>query len=187
MMALEELKSLPLKEQEKLFKRLSDLRYLGKQTNYAATYGAGAETIARGAGGSKGLGEQLHDAYWSKNWSVKAIADACKIKKSRDHKWLWNPVANLWIYLKTEKDKFSTLNQSTATYCFDMWIKNILEKRKQATAQFHDEVIFELPKGKRTVMTKILKKSISEVNDELNLNRELDCDIEFGKNYSEVH
>ena len=36
-------------------------------------------------------------------------------------------------------------------------------------------------------MTKILKDSISDVNDELKLNRDLDCDVDFGKDYSKIH
>jgi len=167
--------------------KLSLLRHAGKSTNYAATYGATGPTLARAAGVSEDLGDTLHAAYWKRNWSLTAIADGCIVKTSRGMSWLWNPVAQLWVYLKNDKDRFSTLNQSTGTYCFDRWLYHVLEEREQLTAQFHDEGIWELKKGFRDEMTKILKGAINKVNEELKLNRDLDCDVEFGDNYSEIH
>jgi hypothetical protein len=166
---------------------LSLLRHGGKSTNYAATYGAGGETIARSANVPEAMGNKLHEAYWSRNWSLKAIADNCVVKQSRKLKWLWNPVAKLWIYLKTDKDRFSTLNQSTGTYCFDLWIQEVIKRRRQLTGQFHDEGIWELAKGNRESMTKVLKDSIQAVNERLQLNRDLDCDVQFHKTYAGIH
>jgi hypothetical protein len=167
--------------------KLASIRHAGKGTNYAATYGASPPTIARAAGVDVSVGEVLHEAYWSRNWSLIAIAEECVVKNSRGMKWLWNPVAKMWFYLKAEKDRFSTLNQGTGTYAFDRWVFHILEQRPQITAQFHDEVILELKKGNQDAMTKILKTAIDLVNDELQLNRKLDCDVDFGESYAEIH
>ncbi len=167
--------------------RIGKLRHGGKSTNYAATYGAKGPTIARSAGVSEEVGDQLYEAYWKRNWALTAIADECVVKNSRGMKWLWNPVAKLWLYLKVDKDRFSTLNQSTGTYCFDRWVYYILERRPQLTGQFHDEVILELKVGHRKQMTKILKDAVADVNKELKLNRDLDCDVDFGRDYSEIH
>lgn len=166
---------------------LALIRHAGKGTNYAATYGATGPTIARSAGVSPEIGDALFDAYWQRNWSLTAIADACKVKNSRGMKWLWNPVAKMWFYLKAEKDRFSTLNQSTGTYCFDRWLYYVLEQREQLTGQFHDEGIWELKKGNREAMTSILKLAMYRTNKELNLNRELDCDVDFGDSYADIH
>lgn len=174
-------------EQHKEHARIAKSRHGGKSTNYAATYGARGPTIARSAGVSEEIGDQLFEAYWVRNWSLTAIADECLVKNSRGMKWLYNPVSKMWLFLKAEKDRFSTLNQSTGTYAFDRWVFFILERRPQLTAQFHDEVILELKKGNQTAMTHILKEAIRDVNDELKLNRELDCDVDFGKDYSEIH
>ena len=163
------------------------IRHSGKSCNYAATYGAQGPTVARAAGVPEAMGVKLVDAYWRRNWSVKAIADACVVKQSRDLKWLWNPVAEMWVYLKAEKDRFSTLNQSTATYCFDRWIYYVLQRRRQLTAQFHDEGVWELKVGHREQMEKILRDAVQDVNDELKLNRDLDIGVEFGRNYGEIH
>ena len=169
------------------YHRLDDVRYGGKSTNYSATYGARGPTIARAAGVSEEKGDDLFEAYWKRNWSLKAISDECIVMNSRGMKWLWNPVAKLWIYLKADKDRFSSLNQSTGTYAFDRWVFHILRRRPQLTAQFHDEVILELRKGNRDAMTKILKDAIGDVNKELGLHRDLDCSVDFGDNYSEIH
>ena len=175
-------------EAEKVeYGRLSGIRHPAKTTNYAATYGAGGATIARAAGCTEEQGDTLHQAYWKRNWSITAIADECIVKNSRGMKWLWNPVGKIWLFLKADKDRFSTLNQGTGTYCFDRWVFHILERRPQLTAQFHDEVILELKKGNQEVMTKILKDAIKDVNDELKLNRELDCDVDYGASYADIH
>lgn len=169
------------------YSALAQIRHGGKGTNYAATYGATGPTIARSAGVDEATGDKLFNAYWERNWSLTAIADACIVKNSRGMKWLWNPVAKMWMWLKAEKDRFSTLNQSTGTYAFDRWLYFILERRPQLTGQFHDEGIWELAKGNREAMTKILKDAIADVNEELGLNRELDCDVDFGDSYADIH
>lgn len=170
-----------------LFHRLEGIRHPAKQTNYAATYGAQGPTIARSAGVDGDTGEKLYNTYWERNWALTAIADECIVKNSRGMKWLWNPVAKIWMWLKAEKDRFSTLNQSTGTYAFDRWVFHILKSRPQLTGQFHDEVILELKKGNREAMEKILKDAMIDVNTELKLNRQLDCDIDFGDSYAEIH
>jgi hypothetical protein len=166
---------------------LALVRHAGKGTNYAATYGATGPTIARSAGVAPEVGDTLHAAYWDRNWSLTAIADECVVKTSRGHKWLWNPVAKMWFWLKAEKDRFSTLNQSTGTYAFDRWVFYILEQREQLTADFHDEVVLELKVGNREAMTKILSIAMDKTNEELDLNRELDFDVDFGRSYAEIH
>ena len=171
--------------------RLALIRHGGKTTNYAATYGAAPDTIARAANVDLRTGQLLWDGYWTRNRSIAQIADSCIVKEEwldkTKNKWLWNEVAQIWYYLKAEKDRFSTLNQSTATYAFDRWMYYVLQKRPQITAQFHDEGIWELKVCNREEMTKILKTAINQVNNELKLNRELDCDVDFGVSYAEIH
>jgi len=173
--------------QHERFMQLDQIRHGGKSTNYAATYGAKGPTIARSAGVPEAIGEKLYDAYWRRNWSLNAIADNCTVKQSRGMKWLWNPVAKIWYLLKAEKDRFSTLNQGTGAYAFDRWLYHVIRRRPQLTAQFHDEGIWELKVGNREAMTKILKDAIHDVNVELKLNRDLDCDVDFADNYAGVH
>ena len=163
------------------------LRHNYKGGNYACTYGAGATTLSRQLGISEIEAGKIHKAYWKRNWALKKIAKDAVVKTVDGQLWLWNPVSELYYFLKADKDKFSTLNQGTGTYCFDMWLGFIIRKRKQLTAQFHDEVILELQESKQEDITLILKEAIQNVNKTLKLNRDLDCDISFGKDYSQIH
>jgi hypothetical protein len=165
----------------------SQQRKLGKAANYACVYGASGATVARSAGISEPEGNRLVEAYWRRNWSVKAIAENCKTKVVKGSKWLYNPVSGFWYSLRHDKDRFSTLNQGTGVYCFDLWIKFILEERKQLTAQFHDEIILEVRKGFRQECEALLKRSEEKVNKTLKLNRELDISVDFGDSYDKIH
>lgn len=159
-------------------------------------YGGSPEAISKGGGIDLDLAKQLHEGYWKLNWSVKTIADEqCVFEDSKKQKWLINPINGFCYSLRTEKDRFSTLAQGTGSFFFDMWIDNILEamfsrfKTKKMTGSFHDEAIIcfkDSPKA-REVMYGIVNDSINKVNTDFLLRRDLGCDIQFGRKYSEIH
>ena len=162
-------------------------RKLGKAANYSCVSGAGGPTVARAAGISEHEGTKLVKAYWKRNWSVKAIAEAQVVKVSGGMKWLYNPVSGFWYSLRHEKDRFSTLNQGTGVYCFDMWVKKVKSKGLPIIGQMHDEIIGLVKKGVRERATSVCKWAVGEINKELKLNRELDVDVQFGSSYAEIH
>ncbi|MGF6139062.1 hypothetical protein [Pseudomonas laurylsulfatiphila] len=171
-------------------------RYGGKGTNYACQYGAGAKTVARTAGVSQAIGDKLWQAYQDLNWSIKAIAESTTVMKSCGYSWQLNPVNKIWYWLKSEKDRFSTLCQGTGSYICDIWIEaihSICRERYGSNAfvlgEFHDEVILKLkdkPKAKE-IMEGIVQEAIGRVNAMLKLNTTLACDVSFGNNYSLIH
>lgn len=163
------------------------IRHMYKQVNYACVYGAGGPKVAITAGVPERKGYELVEAYWKRNWSVRAIAEAQVVKTCNGGKWLYNPVSKLWYSLRAEKDRFSTLNQGTGVFCFDTWIKNFRKKRPQLTGQMHDEVILCIKKGHREQCIKLLRDALNETNQELQLNRELDISIDFGDSYAQIH
>lgn len=163
------------------------VRHTYKQANYSCVYGAGGPTVARAAGIPKHEGDSLVSAYWKRNWSVEAIAAEQKVKQVLGQKWLYNPISRLWYSLRHEKDRFSTLNQGTGVYCFDNWVKHVRESGIEITGQFHDEIIFLVKEGEEQAAEKILKEAVIKTNKELSLNRELEVDVQFGYNYSEIH
>lgn len=69
----------------------------------------------------------------------------------------------------------------------DSWLKEVVKRRKQLTAQFHDEGAWEIKKGNRDKCTSLLQESIGVVNDNLKLNVALGIDVKYGDNYAEVH
>ncbi len=171
------------------YKKIKGERHSFKTVNYAAVYGSGAATMSRGSGMSIPRCEILIDAYWKKNWAVKEVSNNVKIKTIGDQMWLFNPVSTVWYSLRYKKDIFSTLNQGTGVYCFDYWVRKCRERGVKLTGQFHDEIItvvFDAPFDREQMRIK-MRDAINEVNEILQLNRELDIDVQFGKNYSLIH
>lgn len=162
-------------------------RKIYKGVNYACVYGAGAATVSRAAGCSLQKAEKLVAAYWKRNWSVKHIAENQITKTCMGQKWLYNPVSRLWYSLRYERDIFSTLNQGTGVWCFDCWVKHVKKDGPPILAQFHDEVVCLVKLGIRERVERHLRRAMVLTNDELQLNRELDCSVDFGKNYGEIH
>jgi enolase len=96
-------------------------------------------------------------------------------------------VSKFWYSLRYDKDKFSTLNQGTGVFIFDNWIREVLRKRRQLTATFHDEGVWEIKVGNREKMEKLLLESVQAVNGKLKMNVQFGVDIKFGRSYADVH
>lgn len=193
-MNFEQMKALPPDEQEKLAEKLGKVRAKGKSTNYAAQYGSGVNTIARTAQVDLKTAKKLHAGYWKLNWSIKKIAERMVVKTLPDGSmWQKNPVNGFWYSLRTDKDKFSTLIQGLGSYILDIWLYNVFKIGKKRDlkvtllGQFHDEIILEVPIGQEEEYRALVKDAIGCVNRQLKLNRDLDCDVQFGSNYSEIH
>lgn len=168
-------------------KSYKPVRTVYKAVNYTCTYGAGGATTARAAGVTKPEGDRLVEAYWKRNWSVKAIAEDCKTKTFRGQKWLFNPVSKFWYSLRAEKDRFSTLNQGTGVYCFDTWVRNLRQMGAKLCGQMHDEVVQPIKLGTRDYWKTLYFKAIRKTNEQLKLNRSLDVSIDFGASYADIH
>ena len=181
-------------EQVHAFKTKQDVvtiyttRGVFKNTNYACTYGAGAAKVAETAGVSQHEGKELHEAYWKRNWSLKEIPKKWKVRKMPDGKeWILNPVSGFWYWLKNPKDRFSTVNQSTGVFCFDVWIKQVVSIHPHLLGQFHDEITREIPIGQRAQEEGLLNQALKETNEILELNRELGIGIAWGQCYADIH
>jgi len=168
-------------------KKHKPVRDIAKNGNYACQYGAGIPRLMITCGIDRTAATALFNAYWELNWAIKAVVGEQTVKMRGDQMWLFNPVSKLWYSLRYEKDIFSTLVQGTASYVFDLWVKKVLDKRPQLTAQFHDEIVLCVKKGHREACEKLLRDAIAELNTELNLNRELGIDVQFGDRYSDIH
>ena len=167
---------------------LKSVRKAYKVTNYSATYGIKPLGLSRRGGFSVKDAEELLDAFWKRNWALEAIAKDTKTKTTRDgQKWLYNPVSKFWYSLRHDKDKFSTLNQSTGVYCFDTWLGYCIKMGLSSTGQFHDEAIFLVKRGDEPKTSGAVYLAMDKTNDNLKLNVTLSTAPEFGDNYSEIH
>ena len=168
-------------------KSLKDLRKNYKVVNYSATYGVGAAKLARETGMTKKEAQKLLDAFWSRNWSVQKVASTLRKRELFGGMWVQNPVSKFWHSLRSEKDRFSTLNQSTGVYCFDVWVKKCRDKDVKTVGQFHDEIIALVKEGDQIETAINMNYSIEEVNRQLRLNVDLGIDAQFGKTYADIH
>lgn len=124
--------------QKNLISNIGIQRSKGKGTNFSAQYGAGAPTIAEQNKIPLKVAKQLHKAYNDRNWSVKKFADSLTVKIVRGQKWILNPLNNFWLFLSAEKDRFSAVNQNSATYILDLWLKYLREHKVIINYQCHD-------------------------------------------------
>lgn len=171
------------------YKEIKKSRHLFKTVNYSAIYGVGAFKMSLSSGMSQEDCKTLINAYWEKNWSVKKVSESTRIQNINGQMWQRNPVNGFWYSLRYKKDIFSTLNQGLGSYIFDLWVKKCRDKGVKMCGQFHDEHISQVFNASfdKEQREKILRDSIKELNQELNLNREMDIDVQFGENYALIH
>lgn len=175
------------KAAEKKDAGIKAIRHTYKQGNYACQYGAGVQRLALTIGCSREVAQRIHEAYWKRNWSIKQAAEDQVAKVCDGRMWLYNPISKFWYSLRAEKDKFSTLVQGSAVYCFDTWVREVRKQGLAIAAQFHDEVVIPTLKGHREETKEKLNSAIAKTNRRLNLNKELAIDIQFGENYASIH
>lgn len=162
-------------------------------------YGAGAKTVARSAKVSLEVGKQLVEGYRELNWSVDVIAKNTFVKRTSFGDFQLNPLNKMFYPLKTDKDRFSTLIQGSGSYVLDLWLMFIEKRldmaveagavkfRPMLIGQMHDECIYECHKDDATFVRKLIKDAIGDVNQAMKLEVDLDCDVQQGLKYSEIH
>jgi len=166
---------------------LKALRKNYKVVNYSATYGVGAATLSRTTGMPAKDCKVLLDAFWSRNWSVEKVASTVRTSTFFDSMWLQNPVSKFWYSLRSEKDRFSTLNQGTGVFCFDSWVSLCRKKGIGTVGQFHDEIIAVVKKGEEDATKNVMEGAIEILNEKLKLNVPLGVDAQFGTTYADIH
>ena len=166
---------------------LKALRKNYKVVNYSATYGVGAPKLARETGMTKGEAKTLLEAFWSRNWAIERVAKNLRVRELFEGMWLKNPVSGFWYSLRSDKDRFSTLNQSTGVFCFDTWVSLCRAEGIKSIGQFHDEIIALVKEGEEGDVEKIMHSAAVKLNDKVKLNVPLGTDVQFGKTYADIH
>jgi hypothetical protein len=166
---------------------LKAIRQQYKAANYSCVYGVGKAKLGRTLGIPVKAAEKLIEAYWQRNFSVKKAVEKFDIKVVGPYMWVKNPVSGFWHNLRSEKDAFSTVNQSTGVYCFDTWLAHVRRSGVKITLQMHDEIGLYLPQGEEGAYRDILKDAIAKTNEKVKLNVVLDIDVQFGERYSDTH
>ena len=166
---------------------LTPLRKNYKVVNYSATYGVGASTLSRNTGMPTKDAKKLLEAFWSRNWSVYKVASTARTRDLFGSTWLYNPVSEFWYSLRSDKDRFSTLNQGTGVFCFDSWVSLCRRYGIKTIGQFHDEIIALVQEGEEEQTKATMEQAIENLNQKLELNVPLGVDAQFGKSYADIH
>ena len=179
--------SLPEEEQSTLLKKLKVARSKGKTCNYASLYNVGAETLGRNLEISKKEAQKLIDSYWSIHFAVKVATEQFQLKKVGDETWVYNPISRFFYYLRNSKDVFSVVNQSSAVYCFNMWVWNCTQMGIFPVTQSHDDSAYVVDIQNVENTKNIISEAMRRVNSQLKLNVELACETQVGNNIAETH
>lgn len=181
-------KSVFTENEIKEFKRLKLVRQDSKVVNFSAIYSIGVKGLARNMKKPEKEAKVILDAYWKKNKGVKQFVATLETKTVRGQMWLKQPISGFWYSLRFDKDKFSTANQSSAVYVFDTWVKYVRQQGIKISYQSHDEHLDIIHNNisQEEAKQKILE-AIRLTNEELKLNVEIQCSIDFGVNYKECH
>lgn len=158
-----------------------------KAVNYSALYGVGATKLARGTGLSVKEAKVLLEAFWARNWAIKQVSDGVRTRELFGSMWLYNPVSKFWYSLRSDKDRFSTLNQGTGVFCFDTWVALCRRNGILTIGQFHDEIISLVELGKEKQTERLMHWAATKLNEKVQLNVPLGADVQFGKTYGEIH
>lgn len=177
----------PSKEDKNRYESLKKVRNKSKVTNFSATYKVGKEALSRNANIPLKEAGKLLKIYWDRNSAILDVENECNIREVDGTRWLQNPISNFWYSLRSDKDKFSTLNQGSAVYIFDLWVQNIRNQGVKIPFQYHDEILICAENNKVEEIVKSINKAIEEVNEKVKLNIEIGCGTSLGENYSETH
>lgn len=131
--------------------------------------------------------QKLLDIYWKRNFAVKQFVKSCITQEAGGKTWVMNPISGFWLSLRTERDIFSTVNQSSAVYVFDIWLQFIRQQGIKVALQYHDEILFNVISGGQEEVKEKIGKAIELTNNRLQLNVPVGCSIQFGDNYANVH
>ena len=167
---------------------LKPLRSKYKAANYSCVYGVGAPKLARETGMSEREAKALIDAYWDRNWAVKKVAKDQYVKTLSDGTmWLKNEVSGFYHNLRYDKDRWSTTNQSTGVFVFDMWVMFCRLAGLKISMQYHDEILLTVAKGDEARVSGIIHEAMSKVNERLKLNVVIEVEEQYGDSYASVH
>lgn len=183
----ENIRNLDEKESNNLMNKLKAARSKGKTTNYASLYLVGAQTLSRNLEISKKEAQRLIDAYWEIHWAVKKVAESFEIKTVQNQMWILCPISRFWHPIRNEKDAFSVVNQSSAVYCFNIWLLNITRQGVWPILQTHDDLLLRCKDGEENKYADIINKAMDMTNKQLKLNTDLACEVQIGDNFSETH
>ena len=168
-----------------------DDRPQAKTFIYALLYGAGDEKIGSVVGGSARDGATLRKRFMSNLPAYKRLSDAVQ-KKGREEGTL-KAIDGRVLRVRHPHASLNTLIQGSSAVLMKKWFMYVdhhLRRKKlnsRIVAMVHDELVLESCEKDVAQSGECVILSISQVNKAYKLRCKLDCDVQIGNNWSEIH
>ncbi len=158
---------------------------------YALCYGAGDAKLGTVVGGNAKDGAQLRASFFDKIPAFRRFSQAV-IRKGETQGKL-KAIDGRILTVRSPHASLNTLIQGSSAILMKNWFMNTaMDMKRRNTngrviAMVHDEIILESGKKDVDIVAESVKLGISQVNKQFDIRCALDCDINFGTNWSEIH
>lgn len=158
---------------------------------YALLYGAGDSKIGAVVNGSAKDGAQLRARFMANMPAYKRLSEAV-IRKGESVGKLVGLDGRI-LRVRSGHASLNTLIQGSSAVLMKKWFMYVdyhLRRRKldaKIVAMVHDELVLETSEKDVDHAKDCVILSIRQVNKSYKLNCELDCDVQTGNNWSEIH
>ena len=168
-----------------------DTRDQAKTFIYALLYGAGDAKIGAVVNGSAKDGAELRSRFMSNMPAYKRLSEAV-IRKGESEGRL-KAIDGRVLRVRSGHASLNTLIQGSSAVLMKKWfmyVDHYLRRRhirSKIVAMIHDELVLESAEKDVDATTESVILSISQVNKAYNLRCKLECDVQVGNNWSEIH
>ena len=158
---------------------------------YALLYGAGDAKIGAVVNGSAKDGAELRSRFMSNMPAYKRLSEAV-IRKGESQGKL-KAIDGRVLRVRSGHASLNTLIQGSSAVLMKKWFMYVdhhLRTRKirsKIVAMIHDELVLESDEKDVDAATESVILSISQVNKAYDLRCKLECDVQVGNNWSEIH
>lgn len=168
-----------------------DTRDQAKTFIYALLYGAGDAKIGAVVNGSAKDGAELRSRFMSNMPAYKRLSEAV-IRKGESEGRL-KAIDGRVLRVRSGHASLNTLIQGSSAVLMKKWfmyVDHYLRRRRirsKIVAMIHDELVLESAEKDVDATTESVILSISQVNKAYSLRCKLECDVQVGNNWSEIH
>jgi DNA polymerase-1 len=158
---------------------------------YALCYGAGDAKLGTVVGGNAKDGAQLRASFFAKIPAFKKFATKV-ISKGEKYGKL-TAIDGRILKVRSSHASLNTLIQGSSAVLMKNWFMNTaLDLKRRSVnagvvAMVHDEIILECSDNLVDTVAESVKLGIRLVNQQFNIRCSLDCDVNFGTNWKEIH
>jgi DNA polymerase I-like protein with 3'-5' exonuclease and polymerase domains len=168
-----------------------ETRAQAKTFIYALLYGAGDAKIGSVVNGSAKDGAELRERFMENMPSYRRLSEAVTRKGQSQGKLM--ALDGRVLRVRSAHASLNTLIQGSSAVLMKKWFMYVdyhLRRRKldaKIVAMVHDELVLETSEKDVDHAKDCVILSIRQVNKAYKLNCELDCDVQTGNNWSEIH